>query len=46
MIARIEELMKHETAGDPMSDLKWTHRTTSKVAAELGFLGIQVSARM
>jgi len=37
--------MKHETAGDPMSDLKWTHRTTSKVAGELGSLGIQVSAR-
>jgi len=37
--------MKHETAGDPMSDLKWTQRTTAKVAAELGSLGIQVSAR-
>jgi hypothetical protein len=45
VIARIETLMKHEIAGDPMSDLKWTHRTTSKLAAELGALGIQVSAR-
>ncbi len=37
--------MKHETAGDPMSDLKWTRRTTGKIAAELDSLGIQVSAR-
>ena len=37
--------MKHETAGDPMSGLKWTRRTTTKIAAELQSLGIQVSAR-
>ena len=37
--------MKHETAGDPMSGLKWTRRTTSKIAAELHSLGIQVSDR-
>jgi hypothetical protein len=37
--------MKHETAGDPMSGLKWTHRTTAKIAAELQSLGIQVSDR-
>ena len=37
--------MKHETAGDPMSGLKWTRRTTAKIAAELQSLGIQVSAR-
>ena len=37
--------MKHETAGDPMSGLKWTRRTTARIAAELQFLGIQVSAR-
>lgn len=41
---RIEELMKHETAGDPMNGLKWTQRTTRKVAAELSTIGIQVSA--
>ncbi len=45
MIARIEALMKHETAGDPMSGLKWTRRTTLKMAAELRSLGIEVSPR-
>lgn len=28
-----------------MGGLKWTHRTTSKIAAELGSLGIEVSPR-
>ena len=37
--------MKHETAGDPMSGLKWTRRTTAKIAAELQSIGIQVSDR-
>ena len=37
--------MKHETAGDPMTGLKWTRRTTPKIAAELETLGIQVSPR-
>ena len=26
--------MDHETAGDPVRGLKWTRRTTAKVAAE------------
>jgi len=37
--------MKHDTAGDPMSGLKWTCRTTAKVAAELRSVGIEVSDR-
>ncbi len=37
--------MKHETAGDPMTGLKWTRRTTAKIAAELHELGIIVSDR-
>ena len=37
--------MKHETAGDPMTGLKWTRRTTPKIAAELATLGIQISPR-
>ncbi len=45
MIERIEELMKHDTAGDPMSGLRWTRRTTAKVAAELNGMGIAVSDR-
>ncbi len=34
--------MEHETAGDPMTGLKWTRRTTQKIAAELESLGIAV----
>jgi hypothetical protein len=34
--------MECETAGDPISGLKWTHRTTEKVAQELRRLGIEV----
>ena len=37
--------MKHETAGDPMTGLLWTRKTTIKVAAELGTLGLDVSPR-
>jgi len=37
--------MKHETAGDPMSGLKWTRKTTEKIAAELKKLDIDVSAK-
>ena len=45
MITRIQELMAHETAGDPMTGLKWTRRTTAKVAEELQALGIRVCDR-
>ena len=37
--------MKHETAGDPMRGLKWTRKTTAKIAQELQSLRIEVSAR-
>lgn len=43
MIEKIEELMKGETAGDPISGLKWTKKTTQKIADELSDLGIKVS---
>lgn len=36
--------MKHETAGDPTTGLKWTRRTTAKVADQLRLLGVDVSA--
>ena len=42
MIQRIEALLKHDTAGDPMSGLKWMRRTTEKVARELTRSGIEV----
>ena len=35
VIACIQALMEHETAGDPVRGLKWTRRTTAKVADEL-----------
>jgi hypothetical protein len=34
--------MRLETAGDPISGLKWTHKATAKIAKELRRLGIQV----
>ncbi len=42
MIEKIAELLEHETAGDPMSDLRWTRKTTKKIAKELKRLAIQV----
>ena len=45
IIAKIETLMEYETAGDPITGLKWTRRTTEKIARELAHLGgIEVSA--
>lgn len=35
--------MKYETAGDPMTGLKWTRKATRKIAAELQREGIMVS---
>ena len=43
MIKKIEELMKYETAGDPMSSLKWTRKTTQKIADALDTIDIKVS---
>ena len=37
--------MDHETAGDPVRGLKWTRRTTAKVATELCKLGSDICAR-
>ncbi len=37
--------MKHDTAGDPMTGLKWTRKTTQKLADELARHGILVSAK-
>ena len=38
----IKGLLEDETAGDPVSGLKWTRKTTRKVADELKSLGIRV----
>lgn len=37
--------MEYETAGDPVTGLKWTRKTTEKIARELGKLAIDVSAK-
>jgi Rhodopirellula transposase DDE domain len=34
--------MEHDTAGDPVTGVKWTRRTTHKIAAELAAGGIDV----
>jgi hypothetical protein len=44
IVSRIEELLKDEVAGDPMSGLRWTRKTTEKIAEQLLGLGICVSA--
>ena len=43
MIAAIQKLMEQETAGDPISGLKWTRKTTAKIARQLRRLRIVVS---
>ena len=44
MIAAIHKLLEQETAGDPISGLKWTRKTTAKIAQQLERLHILVSA--
>jgi Rhodopirellula transposase DDE domain len=45
VIAEIESMLEPDTAGDPISGLRWTHRTTAKIAAQLLRLRIRVSTR-
>lgn len=45
MIKRIEEILKDDAAGDPMSGLRWTKKTTQKIAEALTATGITVSAK-
>ena len=44
MIEQIAHLLEHETAGDPIKDLKWRRRATRKIAQQLRRLKIRVSA--
>jgi len=37
--------MRNDTAGDPVTGLRWTHRTTQRIADELKTLGIEVSPK-
>ncbi|MBN2434254.1 MAG: hypothetical protein JXK07_03190 [Spirochaetes bacterium] len=43
IIFRIQEILKYEIAGHPISGLKWTRKTTEKVARQLKTIGINVS---
>jgi hypothetical protein len=45
VIERIHDLMNHDVAGDSITGIKWTRRTTAKIASELQTLDIQVGAR-
>lgn len=36
--------MQHDTAGDPVTGLRWTRKTTAKIAQALGALGLAISA--
>lgn len=40
----IEKLMEDETAGDPITGLKWTRKTTEKISKELKRFGISICA--
>ena len=45
MIAAIETILQHDVAGDPITGVRWTHRTTNKIADQLAAGGIQVCPR-
>ena len=36
--------MEPDTAGDPMTELKWTRRTTNKIAEQIKSVGISISS--
>ena len=42
MINVIHKLMERETAGDPISGMKWTRKSTEQIARQLKRLGIAV----
>ena len=43
--AAIEAALQHDVAGDPITGIRWTRRTTEKIATELATLDIQVCPR-
>ena len=43
LLSDLEEIMEESTAGDPMSLLKWTHKSTYAIAEELRLNGHKVS---
>ena len=45
LVAELERLVDSATRGDPMSPLRWTSKSTEKIANELQTGGHQISAR-
>ncbi len=45
LVAELERLVDSATRGDPMSPLRWTSKSTEKIANELQAGGHQISAR-
>jgi hypothetical protein len=43
VIPALREAVADDTAGDPITGLRWTHKTTQKLAEELSRRGFQVS---
>jgi len=43
VIARIHALLESDTAGDPITGVKWTRKTTRKISEELRKVGITAS---
>jgi len=43
VIPRLRALLETDTAGDPITGLKWTRKTTRNISEELGKAGIAVS---
>ena len=43
IVTLIEFLLEYDTAGDPITGLKWSRRTTDKIAMALGDFGVIVS---
>ena len=37
------QLLEYDTAGDPITGLKWSRRTSEKIAMALGDFGVSVS---
>ncbi len=42
IIATLDELLRDCTAGDPMSSLRWTHKSSRKLAKELTCKGCKI----
>lgn len=45
MIDAIRRIMFHDTAGDPISGLKWSRKTREKICRQLRRIGISVSPK-